>query len=567
MTDTYVSSGQATTGTLVAGGDTQTVYNGGIASASVISTGSYQYVSSGGLTVSTVLRRGNEIVYSGGSASATVVSSGGNLTLSGGSSTDVVLLSAGREVVSAGGFAYHTVVSAGSTNLTAVSGGIINSAVLYAGTATVSAGGLLSNTVFSAGTLNVNNGGVASNTTAVYTNVFVNAGGQLLGIHYSGATISAAGSGALVSGAVLNPNVNAVNGVFGNAVLLVYSSAVASDTIVNGTSGSPYSASVVVGNLGSANHTTVYSGGYEVVSGGGTATNTILSGGTLIVSSAATISGLEIHSGGTLDLRNVNYGAGESVDLLSGNLLTVTSGGNIVYQIQLTGDYTGDYFHVSYDNTVSFDGTNNVSGTLITEDTTPCYCPGTLIATDKGEVLVEDLVIGDRVLNHKGEARAIKWIGHRAYGGRFAAMNREILPICFKAGSIAENTPRRDLWVSPHHAFYLNGVLIEAKDLVNGVSVYQANSVKSVKYFHVELDSHDVIIAEGALAESFVDDNGRGIFHNAHEYAALYADAEEAAALRYYAPRVDCGEEVEAARAALDARAETHFSAALKSVA
>ena len=79
----------------------------------------------------------------------------------------------------------------------------------------------------------------------------------------------------------------------------------------------------------------------------------------------------------------------------------------------------------------------------------------------------------------------------------------------------------RDLWISPHHAMYLEGVLIEARDLVNDVSVVQAERVEEVEYFHIELDSHDVIVAEGSLSETFVDDRSRGMFHNAHEYDAL----------------------------------------------
>ena len=59
-------------------------------------------------------------------------------------------------------------------------------------------------------------------------------------------------------------------------------------------------------------------------------------------------------------------------------------------------------------------------------------------------------------------------------------------------------------------------MLIEAKDLINGVSIVQAERVEKVEYFHIELDSHDVIIAEGALSESFIDDDSRGMFHNAH---------------------------------------------------
>ena len=64
---------------------------------------------------------------------------------------------------------------------------------------------------------------------------------------------------------------------------------------------------------------------------------------------------------------------------------------------------------------------------------------------------------------------------------------------------------------------YLDGVLIEAKDLVNGVSIIQADHVDELEYFHIELDTHGVILAEGAPSETFLDDNSRGMFHNAHE--------------------------------------------------
>jgi hypothetical protein len=100
----------------------------------------------------------------------------------------------------------------------------------------------------------------------------------------------------------------------------------------------------------------------------------------------------------------------------------------------------------------------------------------------------------------------------------------------------------------------LGGVLIEAKDLVNGVSIVQAAHVDSVEYFHIELDTHDVIIAEGALSETFLDDDSRGMFHNAHEYETLYAD-EDAAPAFYCAPRLGEGYVVEAVRLRLAERA------------
>jgi hypothetical protein len=97
-------------------------------------------------------------------------------------------------------------------------------------------------------------------------------------------------------------------------------------------------------------------------------------------------------------------------------------------------------------------------------------------------------------------------------------------------------------------------VLIEARHLVNGVSIVQAERADKVEYVHVELDSHDVIVAEGALSETFLDDDSRGMFHNAHEYDGLYADDVRQPA-RYCAPRRDDGYEVEAVRRRLAQRA------------
>ena len=183
-----------------------------------------------------------------------------------------------------------------------------------------------------------------------------------------------------------------------------------------------------------------------------------------------------------------------------------------------------------------------------------CYCKGTLIATQTGDKPVEALAIGDVLLTACGDHRPIKWIGHRAFAGRFVNANEDILPICFKAGSLGEAVPRRDLWVSPKHAMFLDGVLIQAEHLVNGVSIVQADRVDLVEYFHVELDSHDVILAEGAWSESFIDDHSRGAFHNAHDFAALYPEDEPREPL-YCAPRIEDGPLLDDLRRMLAARA------------
>ncbi|HEY0909861.1 MAG TPA: Hint domain-containing protein, partial [Bradyrhizobium sp.] len=159
-----------------------------------------------------------------------------------------------------------------------------------------------------------------------------------------------------------------------------------------------------------------------------------------------TISGFT--NGDIIDLTSVADVAGSSADMdTTTNVLTVTEG-DTSYQFQFdkTEHFAGEFFHLASDHNGSG------PGTLITENQIACYQRGTLIATGHGEVPVEALAIGDEIMTASGAPRPIKWIGRRSYGGRFILGRKDILPICFKAGSIDDGVPRRDLWISPHHA-------------------------------------------------------------------------------------------------------------------
>ncbi|MFN6953520.1 MAG: Hint domain-containing protein [Acetobacteraceae bacterium] len=144
-----------------------------------------------------------------------------------------------------------------------------------------------------------------------------------------------------------------------------------------------------------------------------------------------------------------------------------------------------------------------------------CFLTGTRIATPDGARAVEALCPGDLVLTARGEAVPVRWIGRQSIPTPGADLAR-VAPIRIAAGALGEALPERDLLVSPDHAIGFATALVQAGALVNGTTIRQDLAVPLVLgYWHVELDRHDLLLAEGVPAESFMDHVGTAAFDNA----------------------------------------------------
>jgi hypothetical protein len=161
-----------------------------------------------------------------------------------------------------------------------------------------------------------------------------------------------------------------------------------------------------------------------------------------------------------------------------------------------------------------------------------CYLRGTGIRTPEGERRIEELKIGDPVVTLSGESKSIKWIGRQRFKKSLERWPRDFEPIRISRFALDDRSPHRDLYVSPNHAIYIDGVLIPAKYLVNGLNITQRapEGAEIIEYLHIELFGHDVIYAEGATAETFGSlCQARDHFDNFYEYYRLYPKEDETA--------------------------------------
>ena len=179
-------------------------------------------------------------------------------------------------------------------------------------------------------------------------------------------------------------------------------------------------------------------------------------------------------------------------------------------------------------STATFTGDASVGNAVLTvlnydpTDRVVCFAAGTRIMTAHGEVPVEQLRAGDLVLTAEGGAalKPVRWVGHSRIDVARHPRREAVAPILIGAGALADGVPARDLRVSPEHAMLLDGALVPARLLVNGTTIVQETWRGTITYWHVELEAHGLLVAEGALSESYFDDGNRAFFDN-HAVTAL----------------------------------------------
>ncbi|MGH1454785.1 MAG: Ig-like domain-containing protein [Paracoccaceae bacterium] len=147
------------------------------------------------------------------------------------------------------------------------------------------------------------------------------------------------------------------------------------------------------------------------------------------------------------------------------------------------------------------------------EEIIPCFTPGTTIATPKGERLVEELQIGDRVITRDNGLQEIRWIGQKGLTGVQLQRNAHLKPVLIKRGALGNGLPERDMLVSPNHRVLVNNektalyfeereVLAAAKHLVGAEGIHEVD-VMGTTYIHFMFDHHEVVLSNGSWTESF----------------------------------------------------------------
>ena len=155
--------------------------------------------------------------------------------------------------------------------------------------------------------------------------------------------------------------------------------------------------------------------------------------------------------------------------------------------------------------------------------TVPCFARNTLIRTERWEIPVEALRVGDRVVTRAKGLAPVVWIGQRRVDCARHPEPHRVWPVRVRKDAFAAGDPARDLWLSPDHSVFAESVLIPVKYLINSTTIVQER-IERTHYFHIELEQHDVLFAEGLAAESYLDTGNRAQFEGGSAHLPLHPD-------------------------------------------
>ncbi len=224
---------------------------------------------------------------------------------------------------------------------------------------------------------------------------------------------------------------------------------------------------------------------------------------------------------GTKDVPiKVSYSNGYTIVQDQTGPLTQLLSGLGISLLTRTITISGNPFGLANGKSVTYTGSDGGTDAII------CFLPGSMIRTPKGDVTVENLVVGQEVLafaaDGQPKARRITWAGKaQARTNPHLADDLAGYPVRVRANAIADGVPAADLLITPEHCLYLQGRFVPARMLVNGTSIVYDKSFAGYDYYHIETEGHAVIMANGMLTESYLDTGNRGSFTQAGPVARI----------------------------------------------
>jgi autotransporter passenger strand-loop-strand repeat protein len=575
---------------IVSGG----VTSGSIASVTLIGSGqanSSVTVLSGGTLINTDLTSGGTGTFETGAIiSGLVISDHASAALAGFASGVLVTATNGTAygqlIITSGGVLSNAAIdgtaaySTSDTLLVISNGATANDVTMsYSGdfeAIIVASGGSATNFTLLGGNMVVSGGGTADSVTANTAGLEIDSGGQASGVILTDRGFEIVGSGGTALATTISSGGSAV----------VSAGGVASGTVIN-SGGYEY-----VGTGGTELNAFISSGGTISVAQGGQATIATGSGGVIddfgALALTGAVTGTTVNMEGTIgstltDTGNLagntftatalasNFAASDSIGIAGNDIIGTPSGSftnesynNLTGILSFTDSGDGETFNIAISPATA--GTYSASdftlsagaGDILITTDIPCFCAGTSLLTMQGEILAEDIRPGDELVTVRDggpASRKVVWTGKRAIDISRHPRPELVRPVRIIAGAFGDNVPQRDLRLSPLHAVYVNGCLFEAISLVNGITIYQEQNTRHVTYHHIELDAHDIILAEGMPAESFQDTGDRTMFESVSGVTVLHPGFAAPADAKFCAPMVRAGQQLDRLRAELNERA------------